>query len=105
MLPIRRALLIATLAAVALWGRSVAIFSRGNVSMAPPTSLDGRIQDIDREYKLEVIREMPEEATALTVSTGQPPELTGKVFVGTTPVGGGGLLFQPDDSGRLDHDR
>ena len=31
---------------------------------------------------------MPEEITALAVSTGQPPELTGKVFIGTTPVGG-----------------
>jgi hypothetical protein len=88
MIPIRRALLITLVAAVAIWGRSVAIFSRGSVATAPPTSLEGKIQDLDRGYKLEVLREMPEEVTALTVSAGQPPEQAGKVFVGTRPVGG-----------------
>jgi hypothetical protein len=87
MVPIRRAVLIATVAAVALWGRSAALFSRGSIATAPPTSLVRMIQDFDRGYKLEVLHEMPEEVSALTVADGQSPELFGKVFVGTTPVG------------------
>lgn len=88
MLPIRRTILIAAVVAVVLWGRSVAIFSRGSMSTAPPRSLEGKIQDVDQRYQLEVLREMPEEITALTVSSGQPLNLTGKVFVGTKPIGG-----------------
>jgi hypothetical protein len=88
MLPIRRTILIAAIAAVVLWGRSVAIFSRGSMSTAAPRSLEREIQDIDPRYRLEILREMPEEITALTVSSGQPLNLTGKVFVGTKPIGG-----------------
>src|SRR4051794_14122101 len=85
--PMRRGILIAVIAAVALWGRSVAIFSRGSVSTAPPTSLEAKIQDIAPGYKLEILRDMPEEVTALSVAAGPPFESIGKVFVGTKSVG------------------
>ncbi|MEA2632821.1 MAG: hypothetical protein QOE66_3040, partial [Chloroflexota bacterium] len=55
MLRLRRGVLVALIAAVVLWGRSVAIFSLGSISTAPPTSLEGKIQDIARGYKLEVL--------------------------------------------------
>jgi hypothetical protein len=88
MLRSRRGVLVALIAAVVLWGRSVAIFSLGSISTAPPTSLEGKIQDIARGYKLEVLREMPENITALTaLPTEHLPQMTGKVFVGTSPVG------------------
>ncbi len=88
MIPSRRVMLATVVAAVALGGRSIAIFSRGAVSTAPPTALGRTIQDLDRGYKLERLQEMPEEVTALAVAAGGPANLTGKAFVGTGPVGG-----------------
>jgi hypothetical protein len=85
-----RAALIAAVTAVVLGGRSIAIFSRGNTNPTPSASLERRIQDLDRRYKLELLREMPEDVTALTVASDQSSDLhlNGKVFVGTTPAGG-----------------
>ena len=87
MYPIRRTILMAVVAAMVLWSRSVAIFSRGSISTAPATSLEKQLQDVERGYKLEVVTEMPETITALIASTDRSPELFAKVFVGTSPVG------------------
>jgi hypothetical protein len=60
------------------------------VATAPALPREWRIQDLDPRYKLDVLCTMPEDVTALVVATDQPDELnlTGKVFVGTAPVGG-----------------
>jgi hypothetical protein len=87
MASLRRALLVATVAAVAIGARSAAIFSRGSIATAPPTSLEGKIQDLKHGYKLEFLRDLPEEITAMTAVSEQTGPLVGKVFVGTSPVG------------------
>jgi FG-GAP repeat len=84
---IRRALIIATIAGVALWGRSLAIFSHGSLATAPPPTLENATLHLEPGYALGVLREVPEDITALAVATAQTPELTGEVFVGTGPKG------------------
>src|SRR3954468_22714114 len=88
MVSLRRGVLVALIAGVALWGRSLAIFSRGNIATPPPASLEGKLQDLATGYKLETFTEMPEDIIALAAAPAEIESMVGKVFVGTTPVGG-----------------
>jgi hypothetical protein len=90
MLSTRRVIFIGMVFLLYLSGRwaVISIRLRGEIWTALPTTQEPTIQHIDRLYKLEFLREMPEGVTALAVASGQPTDTDGKVFVGTGPVGG-----------------
>jgi hypothetical protein len=84
----RWAVVVLGIAAVVMWGRWAAIFSWGSSAASPSTSLGTRLLYVDPRYRLEVVRDMPEEITALSVAPSDSADLLGSVYVGTSPIGG-----------------